>query len=92
MVKLDIVSRSGTCHQSNSLADNKGHGLRLCLAYRLRGGSSPLCFVQQLVGCLMHQRRKLFRLRLSGQQRYASAVAHAEGWRDALGLKTSSMP
>jgi hypothetical protein len=60
-------------------------GLGLCLPHHVRRSRAPLGFVQHLMRQLMHQRGEGFRLRLTGQDGDAPAVAHAESGRDVIG-------
>ena len=54
VVKLDVVGGCGTRLEPYGLADDKGDGLGLCLAYRLGGCRAPLGLVQHLMRRLMN--------------------------------------
>jgi hypothetical protein len=57
MIEIDVVGACGTRVQSNGLADDKGDGLGLCLAYCLGGCGAALGFVKPLV-CLCSAQHK----------------------------------
>jgi hypothetical protein len=76
VVQVDVVRRRATSDKPNGLANHKGHGFGLCLAYRLGGGGAPFGLVHHLVRCFMYQRGELLGLRLTGKNSDASAVAH----------------
>ena len=84
VVKLDVVSGSGSDFESDGLTDDEGDGLRLGLAYDFRGDRTPLGAMEEFMRDLMHKRAELFGFGLTGQQRDPAAVAHAQRGRDVL--------
>jgi hypothetical protein len=78
VVKLDIRRAGVVVDQANGLPDHKRHGLGFCFTHSLRSDRSAFAAMQEFVSRFMDKRGEGFRLRLSGQERDASAVAHAE--------------
>jgi hypothetical protein len=77
MPKLDVVLGCGSVLKSDRLADDKGHGLRLCFADLLGGQSASVATVQHFVSlcCAQHKPTYVeFRLMLSSHLKPATGV------------------
>ena len=85
MVQVDVVSRCGSCFQTNGLADYKRDGLGLRLLHNLGGGGAALGLVQHLVREFMDKRGKFLGFRLAGENGNPAAVADAQRGSDVLG-------